>query len=378
MKGLVFKITLSVSLLIVAAIFLITYFSGNETIDLFNEYMTDSIALNDKYPYIQGGRIISGPAELHFLETIYSELVWIVLPVTSLALLISYVIARRIAAPLKKLIKGTEEIGKGNLDARVAVRSKDEVGRLARSFNLMAGELQNAQMLRKQFFADAAHELKTPIAVIKGNLEGMLDGIIPADKPMLKSLLEETEYLTTMVGDMKYLALADSGQMVLDRKEVNINDIVSDCIEQLKAPAKLRNIVIALDYKSGPIKAFVDREKIFQVVYNLAINAGKYTPAGGSVTVATEKIFHDGAECFKISIMDTGVGIAAADLPYVFERFYRTDKSRDRKTGGLGLGLSIVKKIVELHGGHAGVESVLNKGSTFYVVVPVRASLSSP
>jgi two-component system sensor histidine kinase BaeS len=334
--------------------------------------MLDAVKLNDPYPIMQNGKLVMGPAELDFLKGLAPRLAWVGIPVVFFAFIISYLIARRSVAPIKKLSLGAAEIAKGNFDHKIDATAKGEIGVLVDSFNSMAEELHRSQILRKQFFADAAHELKTPITVLRGNLEGMIDGVIPTDKAMLSSLKEEAEFLADMIDGIKYLAMADSGKLVLEKKWVDINEIVSDCVSQLRAASAIRNLNVETSFKNDQIKAFVDRDKLFQVIYNLLINAGKYTPSGGNIKASTEKVFRSGAEHFKISIKDTGVGIGEADLPYVFERFYRADKSRDRKTGGIGLGLSIVKKITELHGGLVGVESEINKGSTFFVVIPTK------
>jgi len=372
MKGIVLKITLSVCALILIAVVGMTYFSSRNTTRLFREYMINSIEVKDPYPLIKRKHLVLGPSEKRFIGKTHIEFLWIGVPTIILAFILSYIIARRLAAPMKKLNSWAREISKGNLGSMANIPADDELHDLVVCFEQMAEELNRAQILRKQFFADAAHELKTPIAVIRGNLEGMIDGVIPANKEMLGSLLEETDYLTMIINDIKYLALADSGHVTLNRGEANINDIVRTCVTGPRAAAKSSGIEVSFDPAADPITAAVDSERLTQVIYNLLVNAEKYSPAGGKIVVRTESIVSDGAPSFKITVEDSGVGISAEDLPYIFERFYRTDKSRNRKTGGFGLGLSIVKKIVELHGGHVGVESELNKGSTFSVLIPIE------
>lgn len=367
-----FKITLAVSLLILVAILAMIYLTVYSTFDLFYDYMLEAIRINDPYPIMKNGNVVMGPAEVDFLKGLAPRLAMIGAPVVFFAFIISYVIARRSMAPIKKLSLAAAEISKGNFDHKINAKAKGEIGVLVDSFNGMAEELFRSQMLRKQFFADAAHELKTPITVIRGNLEGMIDGVIPANKEMIASLYEEAGFLAHMIEDIKYLALADSGELVLDKKEEDVNGIVSDCVGQLKATAAVRNLSVEMELKSSPIEAVVDRGKMFQVIYNLLINAGKYTPQGGKIKISTETMIESGKECFRIVVEDNGIGISEADQPYIFERFYRADKSRNRKTGGIGLGLSIVKKIVELHDGRIDVKSRMNQGSAFYVTVPVR------
>jgi two-component system sensor histidine kinase BaeS len=226
-------------------------------------------------------------------------------------------------------------------------------------------------MSRKQFFADAAHELKTPITVIKGNLEGMIDGVIPVNEENLNSLLEETEYLNNIIKDIKELALADSGEIALNKKKIDINKVIETSITMLNMQIKAKNINIKNDFQKENPELFVDPERFNQVIYNLLMNATKYTPENGNIEIKTEKLLENKIESVKITIKDSGKGIPPEDLPYIFERFYRVDKSRNKKTGGLGLGLSIVRKIIELHGGTISVESTPDVGSNFYIVIPV-------
>lgn len=371
MKSIVFKITLAVSILILIAIFLGTYFSAERMTILFYDYMSRAAELNDPYPLLKEGRILTGPAENFFLHAIYSNLIWIGVPIALLASLVSYIIVRGSTGTIRSLSCGAVEISKGNLNYKVNVKEGGEIGLLANSFNLMADELARAQALRKQFFADAAHELKTPIAVIKGNLEGMIDGVIPTDATTLQSLLEEADFLSDIVGDIKYLALADSGHLTLKRQQTNMNEIVSLCVTRLMPAATARQLTLTTDYADDPLTAFVDPERMTQIIYNLLINAGKYTPQGGSVGVRTERVVEQGTAYAQVTVWDTGQGISDADIPLVFERFYRADKSRDRKTGGIGLGLSIVKKLTELHGGSVAVISELGKGSRFSIRIPI-------
>jgi two-component system sensor histidine kinase BaeS len=371
MKSVVFKITVAVSLFVLIAVFAMAYISGHRMTQEFEEYMNESAVLDDPYPMLERGVVVTGPAEKNFVDGMYIELAWIGAAVMLAAFVASFFIARGLTIPIRKLTKGVMEIAKGNLGYRVKVRAGGEIGMLAKFFNSMAEELARAQFLRKQFFADAAHELKTPIAVIKGNLEAMQDGVIPTSKEAIASLMEETEFLNSMIGDIKYLALADSGQLTLSKKNADINEIVRSCIARLKVAADARNLSLAVDFKDDPLVASIDAERLEQVIYNLLINAGKYTPNGGSVGVVTEKVSDKGAWFAKVTVWDTGQGISAEDIPFIFERFYRVDKSHSKKTGGFGLGLAIVKKMVELHGGVISVESTLGKGSSFFFVVPI-------
>ncbi|MFH1452607.1 MAG: ATP-binding protein [Armatimonadota bacterium] len=372
MRSITFKITLLVSILFILAAVLIIYLSLNMVGSLFYEYTKESLEIHDAFPYVRDGKIIMGPVEREFLTDIFLKFLLIGLSITLLAVAAGYFIARHATSPIRKLYKGVREIENGNLDYRVDVKTKDELGNLADSFNLMTEELYKAQILRKQFFADAAHELKTPLSVIKGNLEGMIDEVIPVDKAGLSSILEEAEYLNNIINDIRELALADSGQLALNKKQSDVNEIIKNCVNRLKIHADEKSIKIELGRADNPLTAFIDPERFMQVVYNLLTNALKYTPEGGIINIETEKIQKNNIKYFKVSVKDTGQGIPPEDLPHVFERFYRTDKSRNRETGGTGLGLAIVFKITQLHAGTAEAESTPGKGSTFRVLMPVK------
>jgi two-component system sensor histidine kinase BaeS len=289
-----------------------------------------------------------------------------------LALVVSFIIAKGSTAPIRRLSRAASEISKGNLGHKVEVKAGGELGLLAGSFNSMAAALLQAQSLRKQFFADAAHELKTPIAVIKGNLEAMLDGVVPMERDKIASLFEESAFLNRIVDDIRYLALADSGQLVLHKKEADMQAIVEVCAERVGPALREKEQKLVREGSTDPLMTVIDADRMTQVIYNLLVNAGKYTQNGGTVGIVTERSTDNGAEYFKVTVWDNGNGISAQDVPHVFERFYRADKSRDKKTGGTGLGLAIVKKIVELHGGRVGVKSEPGKGSRFYIEIPVE------
>ncbi|HOX23245.1 MAG TPA: ATP-binding protein, partial [Elusimicrobiales bacterium] len=343
-SGIVFKFAFACSAIAVVVVAAAIFFSADH---LFLNYMEKAAQLNDPYPMVRAGVVTLGPAEKDFLKGLDLTLVLISVLALLVAFVNSFAIAWYLMGPIKNLSSAAVEIAKGNLQHRASVVGKGEFSLLADVFNFMARELAKAQELRKQFFADAAHELKTPIAVLKGHLEGMLDGIVPMNKETVASLLEETECLNKMIGDIKYLALADSGQLVLNRGRVDLDDLVAACVGRLKSAAEIRNLEFAIENRKGSLAAKVDSERFAQVLYNLLLNGTNYTPPGGRIGVITDRVAVDGAEKLKITVWDTGPGIPLAEIDYVFERFYRADKSRDRNTGGFGLGLAIAKKIVE-------------------------------
>jgi two-component system OmpR family sensor kinase len=269
--------------------------------------------------------------------------------------------------PIRALKKGAARIASGDLAYRAEVKSKDEFGELANSFNSMAASLDNGEQSRRRLFADIAHELRTPLSVIEGTVDAMLDGVYEPNPDNLNSIKEEAEVLTTLVGELRDLTLAESGHLKLDFEPTNLAELVRRRVSQADVIARGKNITLRMDIAEGLPEIETDGRRIEQVVANLLDNALNHTPSGGIVTVAVSPD-KDGA---LISVADTGEGIPAEHLPYIFERFYRIDDARSRKTGGAGLGLAIAKQMVELHGGRIWVESEVGKGSKFSFTLPL-------
>jgi two-component system sensor histidine kinase BaeS len=214
-----------------------------------------------------------------------------------------------------------------------------------------------------------AHELRTPLSNIQGHLEAIRDGLLPAEPATLDSIFEEVLLLARLVEDLQELTLAEAGQLTLIRQPADVVDIARRAAWAAQPPAEARGLTIETDLPDPPATAEVDPERIGQVLRNLLSNAITHTPEGGRITV---ELKDEGRE-LRVTVADTGTGIPADDLPYVFERFYRVDRSRVRATGGAGLGLTIAKRLVEAHGGTIGVESELGKGSRFTFTLPKTA-----
>jgi two-component system OmpR family sensor kinase/two-component system sensor histidine kinase BaeS len=216
--------------------------------------------------------------------------------------------------------------------------------------------------------ADIAHELRTPLSVIRGKLEGILDGVYPATQQHLNPVLEETELLTHLVDDLRLLALAEAGQLPLEKRLLDIVDLLRDTQVNFTPQADDRGVTLTLDVPPELPKVAADWRRIAQILSNLLTNALRHTPQGGSVTLAVR--LRDNQ--IEVSVRDSGTGIAEQDLPYVFERFWRGDKARTRSANGSsGLGLAIAKQLVEMHGGSIGVTSILDTGSTFWFTLPI-------
>ncbi|MFQ6102229.1 MAG: sensor histidine kinase [Anaerolineae bacterium] len=283
------------------------------------------------------------------------------------AVLLILGLARRILAPVEALTEAVRRMKAGDLSQRVEITSSDEIGDLARAFNSMADGLARLEELRRQVVTDVAHELRTPLTNIRGYLEALRDGVVKPEERVIDSLHEEAMLLNHLVDDLQDLSLAEAGQLRLEIQPVALADVVNRAVEALRPRVEAERVALQVDLPEDFPLVDVDPRRIGQVLRNLLENGLTHTPPGGEITVAA----CTGEGVVEISVQDTGAGIGAEDLPYVFERFYRADKSRSRATGGAGLGLAIAKQLVEAHGGRIWVESVEGEGSVFNFTLPV-------
>jgi len=297
----------------------------------------------------------------------------------ALSLAAGVIVSRTISRPLANLTTATRALAAGDLSARVPVTERGETKELSVAFNAMADALARADELRRNMTADTAHELRTPLSVIRGKLEGIIDGVYPATPEHLEPVLTEVELLTHLVEDLRLLALAEAGQLYLDRRPTDIGDLLRDAQVNFDAQAEDKAITLILNLPATLPKVTGDWRRIAQILSNLISNALRHTPEGGTITLAAEALEETTSkadeaasqEWVEVTISDSGAGIPPEDLPHIFERFWRGEKSRSRASGGSGLGLSIAKHMVELHGGTISAESELDKGSTFRFTLPV-------
>jgi signal transduction histidine kinase len=290
----------------------------------------------------------------------------------AIALILTFFLSRRILAPVQALTSATREFGKGNFSRRVDSKDEGELGELASSFNAMADNLERNERLRRNMVADIAHELRTPLSNLRGYLEAVSDGLVKLDDTTVHSLSEEASSLSRLVNDLQELSLADAGELKLIFQPEDISRLISETLTVLQAKAAAKNINIATDLPAKLPEANIDSHRIKQVLYNLLDNAVAHTGPGGRITVTARQE----GDCLYVSVADTGEGIPAEDLPLIFERFYRVDKSRTRATGGTGLGLTIAKRLVEAHGGRIDVRSRPGQGTTFTFSLPVSNDLT--
>lgn len=280
--------------------------------------------------------------------------------------------AGRITRSLRHLRDAAGGLDLRDLSRRVPVEGKDEIADLARTFNHMCDRLEAEERSRRQLLADVAHEIRHPLAVMKGRLELLQDGKMALEPEALLPLQDEVIRLTRLVGDLRDLSLAEVGQLSLQRTRVSVGDLLETLMANLEPVAADREIALRADVKVGLPAVEGDPDRLRQVLVNLITNALQHTPRGGRVTVSAAA---QGA-AVQIRVSDTGPGIAPEDLPHIFDRFYRADKSRSRASGGSGLGLAIVRSLVELHGGAVTVDAKPGEGASFTVSLP--AAISNP
>jgi two-component system OmpR family sensor kinase len=296
---------------------------------------------------------------------------------TVLATLVAGVIALALGAaitwgvtrPMRELTDATRAITAGDLSRRVRVEADDEIGDLARAFNQMAAELERAEALRRQMTADIAHELRTPLSVIQGNVEALQDGVFPLTLEALEPIQAKTELLGRLVEDLRNLALAEAGQLPLDRQPTDLARLAEGAVAAFQPAAEAKGIALELALASDLPLADADPQRVEQVLVNLLSNALRHTPAGGRVEIEMAPV---PAGRLTVRITDTGPGIPLEALPNVFERFYRVDRGRGRGEGGdgTGLGLAVARSIVEAHGGVIKAENAPGRGASFWFTLP--------
>lgn len=302
-----------------------------------------------------------------FLDRVGQSLLWAGLLAVAVALLLGLLISRQLTAPLRRLTDAAGAVAAGDLTPRVQPTGGDEIGELGRAFNVMASSLQQGEMLRRNLMADVAHELRTPLTVIQGNLQAMLDGVYPLDVGQIASLHDETRLLTRLVEDLRELALAEAGQLRLERGLVDCGALARSAAANFAPAAEAAGITLVAQVAPMLPAVDGDPDRLSQVLRNLLSNALRHTPAGGRITVRVERA--DRPATLLCRVDDTGTGIAAEDLPHVFDRFYRGEQGH--RGSGAGLGLAIARQFVLAHGGDIDVQSTVGQGTQFTVRLPV-------
>jgi two-component system, OmpR family, sensor histidine kinase BaeS len=309
-----------------------------------------------------------------------------------IALILGVLLARTLTRPIRELTAATQAMARGKLDQRVTVRSRDEIGELATSFNKMSADLAHASQLRKQMTADLAHDLRTPLSILLGYTEGLQDGRLQGSSTLYTIMHGEVEHLQRLVEDLRVLSLADAGELPLNRRAVDPSALLERTGLAYIDQAQQQGITLRVEPNEALPSITVDTDRMTQVLNNLVSNALRYTTQGEIVLSADQQNNDEGrktkeessaAQSFVLRpsslvvlrVRDTGSGIEAQDLPFIFDRFYRADQSRQRvDSNASGLGLAIAKAIVEAHGGTLAVESRPNIGTTFTITLPATAS----
>ena len=273
---------------------------------------------------------------------------------------------RRMAAPIGDVMDAAQRVAEGDYAVRVPERGPPEVRQLTRAFNTMVSRLRATDERRRSLLADISHDLRTPLAVIQGNLEGLLDGVYPRDDAHLSPVLEETRLLARLVDDLRTLALAETGALKLEREPTDLGSLTAETVASFQGEAGDAGVTLVAEVEPHLPAVHVDAVRIRQVLENLVVNALHYTPRSGEIRVTCRAgPGAAGDRGVVVSVRDTGPGISREDLPHVFDRFY---KSRDSR--GSGLGLAIARNLVAAHGGEITVESEPGHGTTFRVALP--------
>ncbi len=336
---------------------------------------------------VSGDRALLNQQERSFLGVVYLSVIGGSVLAVVVALIVGLVITGRMTRPLRSFQDAAQRLASGARHEPLAIPPDKELADLAISFNTMAAKLEHQQQLRRQLVADIAHELRTPLSVLRLQLEGMEDGIEQPTPATLHSLAEEVGLLTRLVDDLRLLSLADAGQVSLAIDDLDAGTMIDRAVTAAAARARQQLIGLRAEPPTAALTVSADPQRLAQILGNLIENALRYTPVGGSVTVRARSETEDErrrtndqhspssfvvrpSSLVVFEVEDTGVGIPPDELPQVFERFYRTDKARARETGGSGLGLAIVQRLVEMQGGQIWASSVAGHGTTFSVALP--------
>jgi len=310
---------------------------------------------------------------VNFNNAVNESLLFSALAAFIAAVIVSLFVSRQVVAPVRRIMVASQHIAEGHYKERVHIPGNpdkadmDELAQLSQSFNQMTLALEKAETLRKQLIGDIAHELRTPLSTIKGSMEGLIDGVLPAGKDTYFQVHQEAERLQRLVDDLQDLNRVESGAIRLERESTSIKGLIENTTKRLSRQFEEKGVSLELDIPDSIPQVSVDPDRIGQVFINLIGNSLQYTPIGGSVLISGEEQNNQ----VLINISDTGIGLSADNISKIFTRFYRVDKSRSRAGGGSGIGLTIAKHLVESHGGEIGAESEgLGKGSTFWVLLP--------
>ena len=312
------------------------------------------------------------PRELEFIERINMTLLYGAVIGAIIALFLGIFLSRTITRPIRELTQATHAVSQGDLSQQVPVRTKDELGGLAKAFNMMSAELSRSINARRQMTADIAHELRTPLSLILGHAEAVHDGVLPPTKEDFEIIREEAERLEHLVNDLRTLSLADAGELSINLQPTDPGGLVEEIASRFQYQAQKKDIKLELDIAPHLPTLEVDPGRMTQVLTNIVDNATRHTPEGGKITLSAKQV-DDNVE---LAIKDSGPGLPKEEAERIFERFYRVDPSRQREDGGSGLGLAIAKSIVQAHNGQLLAESEPGNGLKVIITLPQKTQQS--
>lgn len=323
-------------------------------------------AFSDYLLHHFAGTPSQGAAEIMFLHSVHQSLWWVGLFFILGGLMVSYLMATSITKPLRDLTNAAQEIGQGNFDQQIQTASNDEVGQLTQVFNQMAINLSKSEQSRRRFFANVAHELRTPLAILQGNLENISSGVTRPEPEIIFSMLEEVMRLSRLVTDLRDLSLAEVSELKLHREPTDLGQMAMQLGQFMQPLFEEAGQELTLQIQEDLPLAFVDPDRIRQVMGNILVNASRYSGHGTRVLLRA----HAKGHMISIEVCDNGAGIPLTDLPHIFEQFYRGEKSRNRENGGSGIGLALARRYVEIHGGRISAENQLSGGACFAIELP--------
>jgi two-component system sensor histidine kinase BaeS len=316
----------------------------------------------------RGGSDAMSQLYIDFRASFNEALMYAALAATAAAVALSLYLSRSVIAPVHAMSLASQRIADGRYDERVQVRGEDELAQLAMRFNQMAGKLDQVESMRRRLIGDVSHELRTPLTAIKGSMEGLMDGVLPASQETFQQIHTEADRLNRLVDDLQELSRVEARAYELEIRPLDVSSLVRTVTKRLASRAELKHVLLDTELAPDLPRVLADEDRAVQVLTNLVGNALQYTPENGKVIIFAKRIDHE----VQISVRDTGTGIPPEHLPRIFDRFYRVDKSRSRRAGGgSGIGLTIARALVEAHGGRIWAESAgEGLGSTFRFTLP--------
>ena len=306
---------------------------------------------------------------LDFRSSFNEALMYAALAAMIAALALSFLFSRSVVAPVLAMSRATQRIADGRYDERVNAIGDDELSQLAMRFNQMAEKLDQVESMRRRLIGDVSHELRTPLTAIKGSMEGLMDGVLPADDETFQQIHAEADRLNRLVDDLQELSRVESHAYQLDFRSLDVSSLIQTVTKRLSSKAQAKRISLDLELTPDLLPILADEDRVIQILTNLTGNALQYTPDGGKATISAKRVNNE----IQFSVRDTGIGIPLDHLPHIFDRFYRVDKSRSRQSGGgSGIGLTIARALVEAQDWRIWVESAGNeKGSVFTFTLPI-------